>query len=160
MNGITKTILHEFLQMHEMSAIALFCEDVREEKQGTYSLMGIVGDNLRVPSLPGAIPKFVIYVRINIPISCTAEELRLYLHYPNGDRILINTIREDLVEKTLNDARSMGNPIAGIFSHLVAAPFPVEQAGRIAVELESTSGSQVIGSIHFDITQDSSESTT
>lgn len=135
--------------MHDIAAIALFCDDIREEKSGAHSLIGIIGDNVIVPNFPGAIPKFGIYVRIHIPTDFKPCKFDIYLNYPNGDRLHINEIELRLVKNTIVDAKKSNNPIAGIFTQLVAAPFPVAQEGRISVELSWNGVSSFIGSLNF-----------
>ncbi|MCB2060057.1 MAG: hypothetical protein R3E09_02485 [Novosphingobium sp.] len=135
--------------MAEVSAIALFCDDIREEKTGQYSLIGVVGDNINVPDFPGAIPKFAIYVRINLPVDFEPCDFETFLNFPNGERILLNTIEHDLVAKTINDAKAEHNLVAGIYSHLIAAPFAVQQEGRIWLELVWNHGKIILGSLNF-----------
>lgn len=135
--------------MHELSAIALFCDDIREEKSGAHTIIGIMGDNIIVPGFPGAVPKLAIYVRLHIPVETAPEEYRILFNFPNGERVLINTIEHDLIKNTIRDAKKAKNKIAGIFSQLIASPFPVERAGRIEVELEWSGGKMFIGGLNF-----------
>ena len=145
--------------MPDISAIAVFCDDVREERSGMKSIMGIYGDTVAVPAFPGAMPKFGIYVRIHISMDFEPCELQIFLNYPNGERVLVNTIEKSLVEKTLAESKATGNIIAGIYSIQIAAPFPVDQEGRIFVELESQSAKLTLGSINF-IQSEEKEATT
>lgn len=135
--------------MHDIAAIALFCDDIREEKSGTSSIIGVIGDNIVVPDFPGAIPKFGIYIRIHLLTGFKASKFDIYLNYPNGDKILVNEIELKLVKQSLIDAKKTNNPIAGIVSQLIAAPFPVIQEGRISVELSWSGNTSFIGSLNF-----------
>lgn len=135
--------------MRDISAIALFCHDIREEKSGTYSLIGVVGDNINVPGFPGAIPKFAIYVRIHVSVNWNPCEFDIFLNNSNGDRILVSKIEKELVEKTLYDAKLQGNNIGGIYSHLVASPFPIQKEGRFSLDLAWGTDSLYLGGVNF-----------
>ena len=50
----------------KFSAIALFCEDIREEKSGQYAIAGILPDRLNVKRLPTVLPKLGIYLRFHL----------------------------------------------------------------------------------------------
>lgn len=135
--------------MHEISAIALFCDDIREEKSGAHSIIGIMGDNIIVPGFPGAVPKLGIYIRLHLSVEFKPCKFAVSLIYPNGDRLQVNEIEQALVRKTLKDAKLTKTNIAGIYSQLVAAPFPVSQEGRIAVEISWNQSSMMIGGLNF-----------
>jgi hypothetical protein len=143
------------MKNHHIDAIALFCEDIREEKGGSQTLIGVMGDNIMVPSFPGAMPRLGIYIRLHILTQNSPCKYDIFLCHPNGERGHITTIDEDLVASTMQDAKAAGNKITGIYSQLVAGPFPVTQAGRIRVELVWQEQTRQIGSLNF-IEQESS----
>lgn len=140
--------------MQEISAIVLFCEDIRQEVGGQYSLIGVVGDNLNVLGVPGAIPKFAIYVRINFSIDAEPREFQIFLINPDGERILVSTIPKAMVESSILDAKEQGNRIVGIVSHMIAAPFPINSVGRYWIELVWGGGSLFLGSLKIGLGDD------
>lgn len=143
------------MKMRDISAVALFCDDIREEVSGAHSLIGVLGDNIVVPSFPGAVAKLGIYVRLHIPVDFSACKFDIILEYPNGTNIKVAEVNEILVEKTIKDAKISGNRIAGIYSKLIASPFPVSEAGRIIVKIKYNGHEYVIGAINF-LTEDKS----
>lgn len=135
--------------MPEISAVVLFCEDIREEKSGTYSIIGVLGDNMIVPGFPGAMPKLGVYIRINIPIELEPQSYKIYFTFPDGNRILANSVDIEMVEKAIRDAKDESNLIAGIYSQMIASPLAISQAGRFEVDLEWAGGKKFLGSLKF-----------
>jgi hypothetical protein len=139
--------------MVDISAVALFCDDIREEKMGGHTIIGVMGDNVALPEFPVVLPKLGIYLRLHIPTSAKPEKYEIYLNFPNGNRVLVSTIEHDLVEDTINKAVEAGNGIAGIISQLIASQFPIEQPGRIEAELEWSDRKMIIGSLNFLVSE-------
>jgi hypothetical protein len=136
--------------MPDINAISLFCEDVREETNGQYSLIGVLGDNISVPQFPGMMPKLAIYVRINLaPTWKMRGGFDIYITPPNGEREILHSIEGALVKDTISKIRKAKNPVAGIYSHIVLSPLPVQSAGRLSLELQWSNGVIFLGSLNF-----------
>jgi hypothetical protein len=133
----------------DIDAVALFCEDIREEKKETHTVVGVFGDIIVVPGFPGAMPKFGVYIRINIPVDNDPCKFDIFFNYPNGERVLAVTVEQSLVASTIADAKKTNNPIAGIVSHLVASPFPITEDGRICIEIQWDEKKRIIGGVNF-----------
>lgn len=67
-------------------AVTVFAEDVREEKQGTISLIGILPDILAIPNMPSALPKIAIYTRIHVPVESAIDGFTVLLRMLDGKR--------------------------------------------------------------------------
>ena len=52
--------------MNDISVVALFCSDVRQEKGGTETIVGIFPDNVNLLTIPGAFAQMYVYVRMLI----------------------------------------------------------------------------------------------
>lgn len=135
--------------MPDLHGTAIFCDDVREELGGLYSLIGVYGDNVKVPSFPGAMAKLGIYVRLNVSQDFGPCDVDLILIYPDGEEQKATTFSRGMIESAISDAREAENPIAGLYSHLVAAPFNVRMGGRYAIELRWGDQRQRVGGIRF-----------
>jgi hypothetical protein len=88
--------------MSGVSACALFCEDVRQEKTGGETLVGVMRDNLAMSSLPGVLPKLGIYIRMNIPLGLEARQVNFYMVMSSGSRNLIGQISVDQVQLAID----------------------------------------------------------
>lgn len=56
-------------------AVALFCDDVRQELGNKYSLMGCYGDELIIERLPALLPKLGVQLRAITPIDRPFKKL-------------------------------------------------------------------------------------
>ena len=90
-----------------------------------------------------------IYVRIHVPSDYDPCKFDIFIQQPGEDRQHVNSITLELVQKTLMDARKADNPIAGIISKVIAAPFPVLNEGRLKVELEFENEKLHLGGLNF-----------
>jgi hypothetical protein len=118
--------------MRPWHAVALFCEDIRDEQGPKKSLMGVLPDNLTVPETPGALPKLGIYVRINLdPSTKDVGEIAVKLRFADGTENSLGGFDADTVKRSLLDARSKGAPWCGFVLTALAIPFPVTNSGQI-----------------------------
>src|SRR5262245_1416449 len=79
------------------SVIALFCEDIREEKSGQDTIIGILPDALNVPQFPGALPKLGIYVRFHLNAESEFRSIRTRLRIPGANDLPLATVDESLL---------------------------------------------------------------
>jgi len=136
--------------MASWNAIGLFCEDVREEKQ-TYSIVGILPDNMHLSSVPSAIPKLGIYLRTHIDVSTNVESISAKLRYPDGSEQALSEFDPTLIRDTLNHSRATGAPIAAFIISGVASPMPITMAGRILIIVQVDKDEMVCGSLNIQV---------
>jgi hypothetical protein len=117
--------------MNDVSIVALFCEDIREEKAGTDTIVGVLPDNLRVPSIPGLFPKIGVYVRTNIRPEFDAGPFTTRIVTAGGKEVSRSEATAEVVNGVRQSARAKGTPYAGFITKIVIAPFPINEAGRI-----------------------------
>lgn len=134
----------------KICGVSLFCQDARDEIGGTISLVGIMPDNIIISSLPAALPKLVIYTRVNVDAYHDCGPIEVFLRTPEGQEIAPNVIEHDIIEKSAMEARQQGNPIIGLIARVEGAPFPVT-AGRYLSIIRSSGLEHVTGSISFSI---------
>ena len=128
--------------MRTWQALGVFCEDIREEKQGS-SLMGVMPDNVAVGSIPGAFPKIGIYVRCQVSPSTDAGEITVKVRYSDGSESELGGFDADLVRKTQQAAIETGIPWAGFIVSALASPFPIQKSGIVQV-LANFAGEEVV----------------
>jgi hypothetical protein len=117
--------------MPAVSVVGLFCEDIRPEKSGSETIVGVFPSNLTFHGLPNVVPKFCLYARINLDPQSDDSPIQLRIHVPGMDEPLVNTIDPELIAKAKADARDQNAPLATIVSRLLVAGFQVNQIGRI-----------------------------
>ncbi len=137
------------------SVIALFCDDIREEKSGAVTLVGVMGDNVSVPPAPeekmgliGVVPKLCVYVRIAFDVNAELGPIKQKIILPDGSEFDGGGIDEATVEQA-RGTREKGNPMAGLVSRFSMGGFPVHQLGRMTVEIEVGEQKFVAGFLNF-----------
>lgn len=129
----------------EWSAIAIFCEDIREEKSGQDTLVGILPDNLRVASVPGMMPKLAVYVRIHVLRAARVREVNVRLEMLDGTFAPVN----DLTEVLARDAGTSES--IGLLAKTLISPFPVTATGRVKAIATVDGTDYVCGSLTIEI---------
>jgi hypothetical protein len=144
--------------MYPTSAIALFCEDIREEKSGALTLIAIMPDNVSVPppQQPSGegekrtrlIPRLGVYVRINFDVSADLGPITVKVTMPDGEVVHEETISDETVISA-KETREKGNSIGGMIQRLQFGGLPLNQLGRITVEVSTGAQTYLAGSLNF-----------
>lgn len=132
-----------------IQAIALFCDDIREERAGSTTLVGIMQDNFELQNIPSALSRLAIYVRINLEVSEKPRPLSVLLEFPDGNRHTLGEFSKELVKKSQAEAKLANNTLAGLIANVVAPQFPVPQIGRVTVQLKDGNQLRIIGGLNF-----------
>ena len=125
---------------------SLFCEDMREEAQGTVSLIGVLPDTILLKSLPSALAKFCIYTRINFDPSIELGSVELLLRLPSQPDERLTPIDEALIAKAAQEAE--GAPVAVIVSRIAFPNFVIRSAGRILCVMKVNGQEIVTGALN------------
>jgi hypothetical protein len=134
----------------DISIVALFCEDVREEKAGTYTIIGIFPDNLNFPKLPAALPKLGIYARVHMRPSFDPGPIEVHLVMPDGTVAAKVDLTAELVKQTRDAALASSAPIAGLIAHFIISPLHVRGPGRIQVVAHFSGNDYVCGNLYVN----------
>jgi hypothetical protein len=117
--------------MHEISAVALFCSDVRQERAGTETLVGVLPDNITLPKYPCAFPQMTVYVRMHLNTSYRPSQILTRLVMPDGSELDRSEIEQALLEQSREKALASGTPYMGLITRFGLAPLQVNEPGRL-----------------------------
>ena len=133
-----------------LTATGLFCEDIREEKQGTNTLIGILPDNMALQPLglpeqswQPFFPKLALYVRINVGSEMKVDTLSVKLRLPDGNVLDLTVFDKELIEKSQLDASE--SPFMGFISKVVFGPTPMPVKGRFEAIAELNGSETICG---------------
>lgn len=135
--------------MSNVSAFGIFCDDVREEKSGSMTIVGAMLDNVELPGFPGFLAKLSIYTKIVLPIDAPIHAAQIYLTMPDGSRQLVAQVSEDMIRKAIDDVRDNGGERAGIISHMMAAPFQIPKPCRVMADMDYGDQNLFLGAVNF-----------
>lgn len=121
--------------MEGTTAIGIFCEDVREEKSGQVTLVGIFADNLNVPEFPSAIPKLGMFMRVNMDPNNPPKEITSHLKTPWGPDMSLGHADSVLIKTAVDQSRANHLPVAGILMKTVISPFEIPSPGQAVVSI-------------------------
>jgi hypothetical protein len=144
--------------MRDWHAIGLFCEDIREEKSQQDTLIGILPDNISVPSFPGGIPKLGVYVRIHLSAETNIGSISITLHFPNGDKMLLGGFDDKLIREQRTLSGEKKNPFIGLVSKVIASPVVFTQAGRILLVINVGGEEMICGALNVELAPNPSSS--
>lgn len=132
------------------SAVTIFAEDLREERSGTETMIGILPDNVNVPQFPFAFPKMAMYTRIVVDHDFEVEPIKIYIKV-NDSEVSLGEIEVALIDKALADSKEAGSPITGLISRAISVPFAVQQASRILVSARTSKHSVTTGTLRIQL---------
>lgn len=135
--------------MNGINVIALFCEDIREERDQVLSVIGILPDNINiepsvsatpsqgvvvVDSAPRHLSKICVYVRINFDPDYEMPDIQMRLVFPDGVNIPVGAIGREVISKAKSQAKERGHPLAGVIGRLVMNKFDFSKSGVVKFE--------------------------
>lgn len=109
--------------------MGLFCEDVRRELNGQYTIVGTLPDSINVPGVPATIPKLALFIRSNFEPKFDLKTLEFELLKPSGEIFHSNVADKDIILRSFHDANDTGLPIAGLISVSTLSPFLLTEEG-------------------------------
>jgi hypothetical protein len=136
-----------------INVTAFFCEDVREEKSGTLSIVGILPDNVSVASVPGMLPKIGIYLRIHFDPENAPEDIVVNISEPSGEEYPMARFEPEIIADAVRNAKRFELPYAGLLFHAVAPAFQVRATGLISLKVQIDGQEHIAGAMNVHIEQ-------
>lgn len=151
--------------MKDVSAVALFCEDIRREAAARETLIGVMPDTIRIPRVPGVLRRLVIHARIRVNIDYVDfdRSIRISLSgTPDGLEVRGATegpIPKELLERSLARAKEFGLPYASVYGQIrLDEPVPIKEVGTLMVYLHCGDEKEVCGLLNISIKNDATAS--
>lgn len=135
--------------MQPLSIIALFCDDIRHEAQGTDSLVGIMPDNINVPQFPFIFPRLSFYLRVLFDARMDLKPIRIMLRIPGvHDDVQMTELHDNLISTAKKQNEGKGSPILGLIARATFSPFPVSSPGRLLVLAKVQGKERICGGLN------------
>jgi hypothetical protein len=134
------------------SSICFFCEDIREEKSGADTLVGVLPDVLNIPTTPVLLPKLALYFRIVFPLLKTPTKISSHLQTPwQSELINFGEIPEAQMASAIDDARAQHNDGVRFNAKIILSPFSITMEGKIYAITSIDNTNILAGSLKFVI---------
>lgn len=146
--------------MRPVSSVAIFCEDLREEKSGQDSIIGTMPDNVNLPGavMPNSsnpvqstpmLPKLGLYLRMNLDAEEKPTQLSVRVIDAKGELIAGGGWEQHLIDKAFKDANENKMPFVGLIFKILVAPFPIFAEGKITAIATVNETDYVAGAINI-----------
>lgn len=146
--------------MRSTNVIALFCEDIREEKGDIFTLIGILPDNVNLADTqeagasaetPRILPRISLYVRINYEPDTDIGVPQVKLLMPDGGVIELAPVEESIVKAARTNAKEKGNALAGLILRIMLGNFRPPADGIVKVQVELKNETYLAGALTFKL---------
>lgn len=138
--------------MSEIAVLGMFCQDVRDEVEGTHTIVGVFPDNVNVPTFPGSVPTLTLYVRIGFRIDQDLPPpMTLVLISPTSEEMEVQKFDTPFIQKAVDDARTAGNFFTGIIARTSYANLRIADAGHLKAVLRCGDREYLAGALHFKL---------
>lgn len=145
--------------MNSINVIAIFCDDIREEKSEQQTLVGILPDNIVLDRIPGALSRIGFYVRIHAPVDSPLNDVSLIITESDGKIVPLSTFEQSIIEESRKASRDNGFSYVGLVTRALAVPFNVSKAGLVHINVLIDGAEYHAGSLNFIEAQVSSDAT-
>ncbi|WP_439925704.1 hypothetical protein [Nitrobacter sp. JJSN] len=126
-----------------LQVLGLFCEDIRDEKSGQVSIVGILPDSIQLPPPPdnkehltAILPKLGLYIRVMLPLEGPSGPMPVGLAMPDGTTISLGDIGTDVIAKAKSEAIANHLPLAGLIFHATMQGFQIATTGLMSAVLD------------------------
>jgi len=131
-----------------ISAITLFCEDIRHERNGIESLVGLLPDNISLPEFPSTIAKLGIYTRITFSAGEEPQPFELIVTDVLGTEISLTKVGSDDLEK-IRSSVSSDTKFFGLKSISTFINYSVPHEGSLHASIRFAGRNILTGGLNF-----------
>ena len=120
----------------QWQAIGIFCEDLREERNGQEIIVGTMPDNIAVGQMPALLPKLGLYIRIHLYPAASIKFISTKIRFPDKSELQLGSFNQSVIEDAQMRAQDAGAPVTGLISRGVLSPLNLPMAGRVLAIVE------------------------
>jgi hypothetical protein len=110
------------------SAVAIFAEDVREERAGTVSLIGILPDTVVLSAFPAVLPRLNLYIRISYDPNDPPSDVSCGLRINDEPPLLTQDFAAEPLAQAVAETVAGGGRIGTIIARFGAVNLELREA--------------------------------
>lgn len=134
--------------MVDFSIVAIFCEDIRFEKSGQETIVGVISDNVKVPAIPIEMPKIGIFIRSIFSPGFSISSLSFSFVGPDGAKLLSFSVEDEILKRAFNEAIEENLPFVGLKS-VALGGVSIQAPGRYTVYAYLDGAEYICGQLRF-----------
>jgi hypothetical protein len=148
--------------MIPVSAVCLFCEDIRAEKSGQDTIVGTLPDNLLAqpasppsPNVKPFLPRVGVYLRVHLDAERDIpKEISAKILSTDGQIVAQSKWERAVVEKSFADSKTNHMPLVGLIFKAVASPFPITiEGGKVTAVVIVDGVEYIAGALNVVVTE-------
>ncbi len=134
-----------------ISAVCIFCEDVRNEANGGETFIGVLPDGVSVESLPGVMNRLTTHTRITFPPAKPPKSLRSSLRIEGVGIVLYDAdIELTVVERAARESLESGTPLATVINRVVMGDLTIPEPCRLLSCLRINGEEYIVGTLRIE----------
>ena len=134
------------------SVVGVFCEDIREEKGGLVSLIGIYPDNLTIDNfIPNqtALNRLMLYIRVHLDSKKQPKNVALKIIHPDKAILDVGPADPAIIDVGYEATKRIDAPFTSIILRLSLAPLTIRSLGWLQAEVTIDDVAYVAGAIRL-----------
>jgi hypothetical protein len=133
--------------------LGMFCEDIREEKNGQDTIVGVLPDHIEIPRLSGSFAKIAVYLRFAFTPDSSVSNISYWIEMLDGTKIK-KEVDGKLILKAKDDSRESGHPLATIIARIRMGPVLVNNEGRFNLHASIDGDETLVSSLNVKLAND------
>jgi hypothetical protein len=135
-----------------ISAVCIFCEDVRNEANGGETFIGVLPDGVSVEALPGIINRLTTHTRITFPPAQAPKSLRSSLRIERvGITLYDSDIESAVIERAARESLEQETPLATVINRVVMGDLNIPEPCRLLSCLNIDGEEYIVGTLRIEI---------
>jgi hypothetical protein len=129
--------------MSELTGFALFCEDIREEKKGSSTFVGVFPSGITVDEFPVDFGLVWIFSRVIVPVDWDKGPIDCVLVNTDGQETVVGEIQQDFLSQLRSGKARQDNALS--LTLTTNAELEFAQSGNVFVIMRYGSTDVTIG---------------
>jgi hypothetical protein len=130
-------------------AVAFFCEDIRQEKGGQVTLVGVLPDTIQFPKTPALFPKLGVYLRCHFTASEKPKAISAKFVGANSSQFKELSWNEEAINVAFSAMAANEVTFAGFMGRAVRGPFKIMETGFLRVVVVVDGKEHQAGGLNF-----------
>lgn len=140
--------------MPNIIIVGIFCEDIREDAEGLFTLVRVFPDTVILSSFPNMLRSLAFYLRVNVERSFEPTPVRVVLRVRGQQDMPLTILDVDIIQQAQAEAVSQGLPFGTIVTTAAASGFPVSHPDRVSAVAIVGEAEVLCGTLKFEAAAD------
>lgn len=136
--------------MPNIVMVGMFCEDIREDGEGLFTLVKVFPDTVTLSSFPNILRSLAFYLRASVERSFDATPIRVVLRVPGQQDMPLTILDVDIIRQAQAEAAREGLSFGTIVSTAATSGFPILHPDRVSAVAIVGEAEIMCGTLKFE----------